>query len=779
MFSVSRVKFSANIYELLPPDLPEVQGMDMLNRFFSRDGQLIVTIQSDESYSTEEGTAGLADHLRENAELVADVYRELTLDQLATEGGSLLAWLWLNSSPDDFSTIVEKLSPAQSEASIADAIELVQDDLFDERSIIRGYDPLGVTKLPGKLGETSVADADPMSSPDGKFRILYIEGNGVDFSDYRAASDWLAKIRENITQWEKKWNEGAPDSPPIKIGLTGTPAFMGEIGKEMEKDMTISVILTFVLISILFWVMHRRHKPLPWLVAAMFLILIITLNLAGLIFGNLSVMSAGFAAILMGLAVDYGIVLYHEAMDSEGSARELRKTVGPGILWAAATTAVVFLSLNLSSLPGISELGNLVAIGVAIGAFVMLWIFAPIAVQFRDLEKGILPVKQKPSKTPRRLAAILAFGIPAIALVSVIFQQIPHLQANFHPFRIKESPSMISWQRMQSELKGRENSVPLVMTGRSAKDLLKNADDAAVRLEVTRTGGMIEHYTMPNSMLPNPANQKANLDALRKLLPEKSRLIREIESAGFSEDGSRLTRQFFESWESYLEQIDSGRDFSLPVGKFSEWSIGRLFTEKEGTFAALGTAKPVDPDSRIWVEAICNTNTAAASLSSLGTALNERIRGDFFRVFLPMIGLLVIMLAIVFRNWRDLTLSILALLFASASMLILTVWTPLSWNSFNICGLPLLFGTGLDFSIHMIFALRRCEGDLLIARRGIGRALVFCGTSSAIGFGSLATASAYGLASLGLVCAVGILVNMFVAVWLLPLWHQWIHRNDS
>ena len=141
-----------------------------------------------------------------------------------------------------------------------------------------------------------------------------------------------------------------------------------------------------------------------------------------------------------------------------------------------------------------------------------------------------------------------------------------------------------------------------------------------------------------------------------------------------------------------------------------------------------------------------------------------------------MIGILSLMLILVFRSWRDLLLGLFCLLFVAAVMILATIWTPMSWNSFNICGLPLLFGTGLDFAIHMILALRRNGGDVAAARRGIGKALIFCGTSSAIGFGSLATASAYGLASLGLVCAVGILVNMLVAVFLLPRWYRWVHR---
>ena len=144
-----------------------------------------------------------------------------------------------------------------------------------------------------------------------------------------------------------------------------------------------------------------------------------------------------------------------------------------------------------------------------------------------------------------------------------------------------------------------------------------------------------------------------------------------------------------------------------------------------------------------------------------------------------MLGLLVLVLALVYRSWRDLALTLLALFFGGAVIIILTVWTPLSWNSFNICGIPLLFGTGLDFSIHMLFALRRSKGNLGRVRLGMGKAVTFCGLSSAIGFGSLATASADGLSSLGVVCAVGILANTFVAVVLLPAWYSLMHSRPN
>jgi len=777
-FSISRIQFSASLFEMLPRDLPEVRGMDWLNRYFSRDGQLVVTVRSGDPFLTDEASSSLAERLRSERDRVAAVHEEITLDRLAIEGGGLLAWLWLNAEPAEFTALENRLGAPTSRETIDASFVAVQQGLFDPGTLVRSYDPLGFTRLPGELGAMSIGESDPMASANGSFRLFYVEGTGVDFSDYRDAGRWLEEIRTIVADWENTRND---DGEEVVIGLTGTPAFMAEVGREMERDMTLSIVITMVLISILFWIMHRRHKPLPWLVAAMLLVLVLTLNVGGWLFGNISVMSAGFAAILLGLAVDYGIVIYREAMDTRENARELRRAVGPGIAWAAATTAAVFLSLNLSSLPGIAEMGNLVAIGIAIGAVTMLWGFAPIALELRAELPEPRRRAHSPSPLPRRIAVILAAGVPLCAIASTLVRSPPHLEANFHPFRIRESPSLVAWKELQHELRERENAVPLVVEAPSPEILLAEMEGLESRLETASANGLVDGASLPTPLVPRPDHQAANLPALTRLLGERDRLLTELDGAGFSSEGARLADTIFDSWETYRARIvgENGEParFVLPSGPLGEWTIARLFAEKEGSFAALGSVRPSDPRDRTWVETICTERVAAASLGSLGAALNERIRSDLTRVFLPLIGILVGMLALVFRNWRDLALSLGALTFAAAVMLLLTIWTPLRWNSFNIFGLPLLFGTGLDFSIHMIFALRRHGGDIRRAERGIGRALLFCGTSSAIGFGSLATASAHGLASLGVVCATGLLVNMAVAVWFLPLWYQWIHEG--
>ena len=115
-----------------------------------------------------------------------------------------------------------------------------------------------------------------------------------------------------------------------------------------------------------------------WLLALLGLILGATLALGALVLGTISVVALGFAAVLLGLAVDYAVVHYQEALaHPQMTVPEIRRAIAPSILWAAITTMSAFLVLNFGGLPGLGQLGSLVAIGIALSALVMVMIYLP------------------------------------------------------------------------------------------------------------------------------------------------------------------------------------------------------------------------------------------------------------------------------------------------------------------------------------------------------------------------------------------------------------------
>ena len=141
-----------------------------------------------------------------------------------------------------------------------------------------------------------------------------------------------------------------------------------------------------------------------WLLTLLALILAATIALGGLVLGTISVVSLGFAAVLLGLAVDYAVVHYQEALaHPQLSVPEIRRAIAPSILWAAITTISAFLVLNLGGLPGLAQLGTLVAIGVALAALVMVMVFLP----------PLFPGRRNAGPSPTLAQLVVLFHRPA------------------------------------------------------------------------------------------------------------------------------------------------------------------------------------------------------------------------------------------------------------------------------------------------------------------------------------------------------------------------------
>jgi predicted RND superfamily exporter protein len=130
-------------------------------------------------------------------------------------------------------------------------------------------------------------------------------------------------------------------------------------------------------------------------------------------------------------------------------------------------------------------------------------------------------------------------------------------------------------------------------------------------------------------------------------------------------------------------------------------------------------------------------------------------------------------LAFAFRAWRPFVLVVLCLGVSYAALLGLMAWLDLRWHAFTLPALLLSLGTGSDYFIHLI--LRMQGGATAAEARGeLGPALVVCAGSSMLGFGSLVTASSSGLASMGVVCAAALGLNLVAALLVMPwLWERW------
>ncbi|MEM0895575.1 MAG: MMPL family transporter, partial [Verrucomicrobiota bacterium] len=612
-------------------------------------------------------------------------------------------------------------------------------------------------------------------SEDGSFHVLYI-AHGRGEMNYKESADWIAVVESAIAEWQGE----DMDRKSLQFGYTGEPAFQSEVGGGMEEDMSGSIVLTITLVLLLFWLMHRRLQPLMWMTKMLALILALTVIVGGLLFGKLSVMSVGFAAILIGLAVDYGVVVYTECRQSNPKkCRDLIKKVGPSVAWAALTTAAVFLALNLSSLPGIRQLGSLVAVGILFGAGIMLVLYAKVSTR-RWSEDETQASFLDHAGMGSRIAVPVSLVVFGVAGASVLVNGFPTMWTSFDALRPAVSPATETLEHMAKRLSGREEGrLPLIVTASSAEEMIPRLTRVKREVAGLEKAGLLAGALVFDPIWANLENQKGNRPIFRSILARKEAVLGQMEDQGFSEEPVELLEEVFTSWTRF---VDADKEESVwPVGKVSRELLSRAIVSGPEENALLGSVVPAEGIDPGEASRLLKTDGAyVTGWDTLGPAVRPLIIRDIWQVFVPMAVLLVIMLAVVFRCWKTTLIALSALGFSGFLLLALMSILGMRWNFLNVCAFPLLLGTGIDYSIHMLMALRRHNGDLHEIRRGIGRALLFCGGSSAIGFGSLGIANNVGLASLGQVCAIGILITMASSIYFLPAWWRWMFlRNGS
>ena len=766
-----RLRFDTDVTGILPQNLPEVRGLQVMQREFSREGELVILLETeneDDALLLPELAEELVAHLRE-AELVGNArWRAMWEEDAAAKTAEWIAWLWLNGEPQETEEWGERFADGALEDALAESLAAVATAPEGAAMMMRANDPFGFLQHRAVRFLEDLGDGGGFESVDGLAHLILIDAPG-DVAGYRGAGVWLDALRGEVDAWLVENGDGAR----VAARFTGEPAFASEIGRAMERDMRGTAVMTMSLVGLLFWWMQRRLRLLAGLVVMLALVFTTTLGVAGWLLGEMSVMTAGFAAILIGLAVDYGVLMCQEAKRMPGDAAALWRATTRSILWAAATTAAVFAALNFSALPGIAALGTLVAVGILCGAGLMLVFYLPFVAKAgagRTMDAARTwpaPLSGGKSWVAAGLSGVLAVGVLA-------WCGFPESQFDPAMMRPRESPAMDAFLRVQEGFPAaREPGARWIVT-------LAPGESAATRLdELEQSAATHPHVTtarMPHGWWPEAERQARNRPILADAARRAERLVAAAGDAGFSDDGLALSRAVLREFGSLG---DAGVVVDFPDSpEFAMLSAGFMNRNADGG-GALMIDLEFDDAEGIPLGSLRELNDASAFVTGwelLRPALMPLVAGDVRRVFVPMLGVMLAMLCLVFRNVCDMLAITGAMALAGLMMLAAMAALGISWNILNIAAAPLFLGIGIDYGIHMTMALRRHAGDAMAAWRGTGKAVVFCAASTGIGFGSLCFASNDALASFGAVSVLGIVCAMVASVFLMPGWRGLTRR---
>jgi predicted RND superfamily exporter protein len=782
---IARLRFDIEILNLLPEKLSVAQGLKLYQEHFSDARELILTLEGPSADATDSAARALAQELVGQTQLVAQVTWQPAWMENPAQATELVAALWCNQPPRFLQQLTNRLAPANLTNVLNEAREQLATSFSPGEVGTRGYDPFGLMKMP-----ESVAGAAPGMStgeelfvtPDGTFRLMFVESS-TDIVSYRACRSWLNDVRHVIAAAQAAGRLPAD----VRLRFTGRPAFVTEIAGGMENDMAGSATGTLATIGLLFWLTHRRLRPLFWLLTVLVATLAGTTALGGLLLGTINVVSMGFASILLGLAEDFGIVIYQESRSHpELDASELRREVAPGIFWSAVTTSGAFLILNLSVLPGLGQLGTLVAIGIILAAIVMLFGYLPPLLRMRrarDLEVGpsVRPERfllfSARRVLPKSVSWLMTFVLLAVS-IGIMARQGLQLDHSPNVLKPKRSDANATLEAIKSRFGRLQEPMWVLVTGHDEGEVAQRLATVKDVLQRASSNQLIASFTLPTELWPNPEHQRANRETLRALVAERESFRETALAAGFTTNSLFATESILNTWQRALETTG----VFWPTNQASRWVLGKISAHGNRGFLALGLIHPTENLAATkrfaseWSAALVEQGMVLSGWELLGTTVFDTVVTELPRVLLPIFLLVLTSLWLAFRSVREVFLSLVTLAFSGLCLgaaMNLLHW---QWNILNVMALPLLLGMGVDFSIHIQLALRRYGGDLMAVQRSVGRALLLAGATTVAGFGSLAFSTNAGMASLGQACALGILVALLVAVYLLPVWWSALNR---
>ena len=716
---LARLHLDVEMLDLLPANVPAVQGLKIYQQHFSDARELIITVRAPDRDAAAQAAQSIAENLRHATNLVDGVTWQPPWQEHPEQTAELIAYLWLNQPPEKFAELAGQLA----ETNLANVLAATRDQLattLSPQEIAQAsYDPFGFTHLPENVAGTvsGFGSGDELfASADGTFRIIFVKSRDP-LNGYRECTAWFNAIK-------KIDSVKMPPDETIKIGYTGRPAFTAEISGSMQHDMTLSVGGTALIIAILFWCAHRRVKPMLWLLTLLALILAATLALGGLIFGAVNVISMGFAAILLGLAVDYAVVHYQEALaQPDLSIPEIRHAIAPSIFWAAITTISAFLVLNFGGLPGLAQLGSLVGIGVAISAGVMIFAFLPPLFPQRmkpHFGRDALPHVQADHQVGpahngggMRANVVLAVTVVLILLCSAtLWSGFPKIDPTANALRPRESQAYTTLDAIQKNLNQKREPLWLVISGRDESEVAKKLEAVLPELSAAVSNQTLSGFTLPTTLWPRPEFQAANRANALRLVGELDVFRAAALTNGFSESALGLTTGILKTWQ----QAAASTNVFWPENPLCTWIFEKLVVHEPHNFFAVGFLYPsasATKASIVRLDArLPHDGVWLSGWELLGGTVLAAVQKNLWKLLLPMIGLILLSLSLAFRRMAEVLFSIGVLLLSGLCLLVTMKMSGWSWNLLNLMALPLILGTGVDYSIFMQLALRRHGGEL-------------------------------------------------------------------
>ena len=296
-----------------------------------------------------------------------------------------------------------------------------------------------------------------------------------------------------------------------RLLLSGPGVFAAEAAAAVKADVEmISVLSGLLIAAFLFW----RTRSLRMLLVVAVPLAAGTLAAAAVtaaVFGHLHGAALGFGMTMLGVAVDYPILLVTQRRPEE-TLPEAARRIWPTLRLAALAAALGLVAMLASGFPGLAQLGLFGAVGLLVGVAVTRWGLP------RLVPAAALETRPLPGPLARALAAMQGrrWGYALIGLAALWLAASGG--ARWEDDLANLSPVPQAQRDLDTELRGQLGApdvrVLVALRGDTAEAVLRRSERVEAALAPLVAAGTIAGLDLPSRYLPSAATQYARQAAL-------------------------------------------------------------------------------------------------------------------------------------------------------------------------------------------------------------------------------------------------------------------------
>src|SRR5712691_3921183 len=717
-----RIELDSDVINMLPRGFESVRGLKIYDRDFEQTRELTFALrcQPQDVDKLEEFAPTFVENLRKQPWCE----RVLAGSPMETPDGirdlqSIAVPLLLNLEPVAFERTMSVLQPEK----IRERLHRLHQEIeagSPRPQFELAFDPLGVIgpALKPFAEANAIEEEQPLTSPDRTMRVFLAVTNQSSISAFECQ-----RLMRQVNAFRARASDGW-DGGLLEVLVTRRSAYVAEISLSMRYDIVATLGSSVLLVGIIFFIGFRRWLPLLGMGFSLLLSCLVALAAGLLIFGRLSMVAVGFCAILVGLGVDFAILIFGRYQQARFDGEEYQQSIatsvaklGRAIFFGALTTAVGFLALILSGSMGFSQLGVLIAIGIFFAGLFMctiLFLFVrpgqpPIRHDwvFEVAKKYVRWSVQRPAPM------LICSGAILILLSAVGFSPVPplHFEASTRSLEPKNSRAGHALEEIMRKMPTRWEPVLAIVRARDARELHDDWQRISAHWAVLQENGKIKSFSTPAALCLSPMSMQKNRERLRAIDFPTARqtLDQTLDAEGFSRDSFAPAFKLLDDLQAIADPNVPLPNWRSQLPKSSSWwfLVDRYFAEDPLLTTGFVTSnEPVTTHAQR--EELGRDLPVAGIpmiLSGWSYALADLLPWSH-RQLLIISALMAIfdvsLLAILYRDLRLWIIQVITLAFAIGAMVATMKLLQIHLNLLNVLSFRLVLAIGVDYGIYVV-----------------------------------------------------------------------------